>query len=180
LFVSGDLNQRMFGPSCRPQLPVGISNYAWKPDASITEQRRRSIYVFAKRNMRFPMFDAFDLPDMHNSCARRSQSTTAPQAFVLLNNDDVLRNARSWSCRLVVAHPSDDQLLVDEACRSAWGRHANETEINLCLTFLRQQTDLHRDAVNTRELAAGTSVRAQAVAAFCHALFNTNEFLYVD
>jgi hypothetical protein len=180
LFVSGDLNERMFGPSCRPQLPDGISNYAWKPDAGITEQRRRSIYVFAKRNMRFPMFDAFDLPDMHNSCARRSQSTTAPQALVLLNNDDVLRNARSWSCRLVGAHPSDDRLLVDEACRSAWGRHANETEINLCLTFLRQQTDLRRDAVNTRELAAGTAVRAQAVAAFCHALFNTNEFLYVD
>ena len=66
------------------QLPAGaaprISNYAWKPDPEPVNRMRRSIYVLAKRNMRYPLFDAFDLPDMHNSCARRTQTTTAPQA----------------------------------------------------------------------------------------------------
>jgi hypothetical protein len=99
--------------------------------------------------------------------------------LALLNSDDVLENARRWSSRLLGAHPSDDRSLVDDACRSAWGRHANETEINICLEFLRQEMGTRRDEVNARGLA-DTAARQQAVFAFCHALFNTNEFLYVD
>src|SRR5262249_57749955 len=72
LAVSGELNSRPFGPSARPKLPEKISNYAWKPDVRPENQNRRSVYVFAKRNMRLPMFDAFYLPDMHNSCSVRA------------------------------------------------------------------------------------------------------------
>ena len=69
LTVSGELNPRPFGVSARPKLPDRISSYAWKADAKPEDQDRRSVYVFAKRNLRYPLFDAFDLPDMHNSCA---------------------------------------------------------------------------------------------------------------
>ena len=69
LQVSGDLNLRMYGPSAHPELPDGLGNYAWKPDAQAEDRNRRSIYVLAKRNLRLPLLDAFDLPDMHNSCA---------------------------------------------------------------------------------------------------------------
>ncbi len=54
-----------------PKLPEKISNYAWKPDAKLEDQNRRSIYVFVERNMRYPLFDAFDWPDLHNSCSPR-------------------------------------------------------------------------------------------------------------
>ncbi len=60
LALSGELNLRMYGPSARPKLPEKISNYAWKPDAKAEDQNRRSVYVFVKRNMRYPLFDAFD------------------------------------------------------------------------------------------------------------------------
>ncbi len=49
------------------------------------DRQRRSIYILAKRNMRYPLFDAFDWPDLHNSCSRRVMTTTAPQALLLLN-----------------------------------------------------------------------------------------------
>src|SRR5205807_315250 len=62
LILAGDLNDRMFGYSARPRLPDKVSNYAWKPDAHVADQNRRSIYIFTKRNMRYPLFDAFDLP----------------------------------------------------------------------------------------------------------------------
>jgi hypothetical protein len=172
LNLSGELNPRMFGVSSRPKLPDKISSYAWKADAKIEDRERRSIYVFAKRNMRFPMFDAFDLPDMHNSCARRTQTITAPQALLLLNSDFTLERARRWAARLLVRHTSDDRSLIGEAYRAAWGREPANDEIALGLQFLHTQA----------ELAGGHhgSARMDAVTDFCHALMNANEFLYID
>src|SRR5207248_11341025 len=94
LSLSGEVNRRMFGPSARPKLPEGLSKYAWKPDAREEDQHRRSIYVLAQRNMRYPLFDVFDLPDMHNSCSRRVGTTTAPQALLLLNGELTKERAR--------------------------------------------------------------------------------------
>jgi hypothetical protein len=178
LSLAGTLNARMFGPSARPQLPDGISSYAWKADPCPADQQRRSVYVFAKRNMRYPMFDAFDQPDMHNSCARRSQTTTAPQALLLLNSPDVRKAATAWSERLLERYPDGDRSLVAYAYRECWGRPPTEAEIDLGLGFLRWQLGLSEKSGSL--LSAGSGMRAAAVVEFCHALLNTNEFLYVD
>jgi gamma-glutamyltranspeptidase/glutathione hydrolase len=37
---------------------------AWKADARTEDRNRRSIYVIAKRNLRYPLSDIFDLPDI--------------------------------------------------------------------------------------------------------------------
>ncbi|TMQ32485.1 MAG: DUF1553 domain-containing protein, partial [Planctomycetota bacterium] len=169
LRLAGELNPRMFGPSARPRLPDRISTYAWKPDANPNDQKRRSIYVFARRNMRYPLFDAFDLPDMHNSCARRTQTTTAPQALLMLNSDFTLERARQWAAGMLAHHDSLRDVIA-LAYRGAWGRPATEEEIGLGLGFVRQEI---------ASSPAGTA-RLDAVADFCHALLNANEFLYVD
>jgi hypothetical protein len=165
LGLTGELNTRMFGVSARPKLPAGLSSYAWKPDDRPGDQDRRSVYVFAKRNLRYPLFDAFDLPDMHNSCARRTTTTTAPQALVLLNGDFTLERARRWADELLTRFPQDDRALVAQAYRAAWGRRPTDEEVALGLDFLKKQpADAHTAAVTD----------------FCHALVSANEFLYVD
>jgi hypothetical protein len=163
LALTGELNPRPFGVSARPKLPAGISSYAWRPDERPEDQNRRSVYVFVKRNLRYPLFDAFDLPDLHNSCARRSTTTTAPQALVLLNGDFTLERARRWAAELRSRFPNDDQALAAEAYRAAWGRRATDDETALGLDFLKRQ-------------GGGPA----AVGDFCHALVSANEFLYVD
>ena len=50
----------------------------WK----VTEQANpsaiaRSVYIFVRRNTRYPMLEAFDMPDTHESCARRKHHHTA-------------------------------------------------------------------------------------------------------
>ena len=167
LSVSGELNPRPFGVSARPKLPDRIGSYAWKPDAKPEDRDRRSVYVFAKRNLRYPLFDAFDLPDMHNSCARRAVTTTAPQALLLLNGDFTLERARKMGDDLKVLFPSNDAGLAARAYRLAWGRPADDDEVRLAVKFLAAQT-------------AALHSRDAAVADFCHALLNANEFLYVD
>jgi hypothetical protein len=181
LALSGDLNLRMFGPSARPKLPAHISKYAWKPDARAQDRNRRSIYVLAQRNMRYPLFDAFDLPDMHNSCARRLTTTTAPQALLLLNGDFALENADRLAGTLREQFGTNETSIIRHAYRLAWGRAACEDEIQLGLRFLSNQAD----ALLAREHPAGVrkdrgAARSAALADFCHALLNTNEFLFID
>jgi hypothetical protein len=174
LALSGELNLRMFGPSARPALPAGVSRYAWKPDADPADRSRRSVYVLARRNMRFPLFDAFDLPDMHNSCSRRLRTTTAPQALEMLNGELSLGQARLWG-RQLQQRWKDEPLLVTAAYADAWGRQPDADEVEAGVRFVRRAEALHRAG----KLSA-SDARAAAVADFCHAVLNTNEFAYID
>jgi hypothetical protein len=176
LLLSGELSDRMFGVSAKPKLPERISNYAWKPDARPEDQNRRSVYVLAKRNMRYPLFDAFDLPDMHNSCSRRAQTTTAPQALLMLNGDFTLERAGRWADELTSRYQLGEPALLAVAYRAAWGRPATTDEISLARKFLTSQTEAHR----ARGPAAKEDPARAALIDFCHALLNTNEFLYAD
>jgi hypothetical protein len=175
------LNYRMFGPSARPKLPDKISKYAWKPDPRPQDQLRRSIYVLAQRNMRYPLFDAFDLPDMHNSCARRLTTTTAPQALLLLNGDFALERGQTLAAALHERFAGDETQMIAHGYRLAWGRQPSAEEMHLGLRFLRTQAE----ALRTRRHADGASMEGDAahraaLADFCHALLNTNEFLFID
>ncbi len=166
LAVSGELNPRMYGPSAKPKLPEGVSKYAWKPDPKPEDQNRRSIYLLVKRNMRYPLFDAFDLPDLHQSCGRRAHTTTAPQALLLLNGELTLERAGHWAKQLIATGASTEGL-VREAYRAAWARQPGAEELELAIRFVEKQTELAGD-------------RSSAFTDFCHALLNSNEFLYVD
>ncbi len=166
LCVAERLNATMYGQSARPQLPPGASKrYAWEANQRIEDQRRRSIFVLAKRNMRFPLFDAFDLPDMHNSCGQRPQSTTPPQALLMLNSEDTLGLAAEWANDLYSRYSVDQRGLIEHAYASALGRNASREEIANAVEFLN---------------ADGARNSIEAITDLCHALFNCNEFIYID
>ncbi len=205
LSISGRLNDRMFGPSAKPSLPKDFSSsYAWKPDAKPEDRNRRSIYVLAKRNLRFPFFDAFDWPDLHNSCAHRSSTTTAPQAFSLLNSDFMLGEAKVWREKLLSSHPGDAAALVRAAYQTAFAREASAEELSLAQAFLASDaselpsrareeavagaaspTDVDNAedssaAGATNDSSAASPISPDRLTDFCHALLCANEFLYVD
>lgn len=187
LQIAGRLNLRMYGPSARPQLPEGLpSDVLWQPDAKAEDRNRRSIYVFAKRNLRFPLLDAFDLPDLHNSCARRTKTTTAPQALTLLNGEFALEQARYWSGSLLSRFTQDDGELVTTAYREIFGREPGADELAGAQRFIELQTSRIASGGKFDSLLPipnppnVSPAKAAAVMDFCHALMNANEFLYVD
>ena len=110
LSVSGLLNDKMGGPSVFPELPQGAGEPrgGWKLSES-TDRNRRSVYIFVKRNARYPMLEAFDMPDTHESCGRRNQTVTAPQAMTLLNSKVSLEWAAGF-------------------CHSCFGRRRSQSE----------------------------------------------------
>ncbi|WP_435011590.1 PSD1 and planctomycete cytochrome C domain-containing protein [Tundrisphaera lichenicola] len=162
LAVSGRLNPRAGGPSVMLPIDQTLVNLLYKPSqwqvaASRDEHDRRSIYLFAKRNLRLPFFETFDAPALLNSCARRESSTHAPQALELLNGSLSNDLAASFARRLEAESGGDPDRLVDRAFRLAIGRPPTDEERSISLAFLRDQT---------RE-------------EFALAVFNLNGFLYV-
>ena len=97
LSVAGLLNPTIGGPSVFPPLPEGVPNPTggWNVTESAAEHRRRSVYVFVKRNTPLPFLASFDFPDTHESCGKRYRTTTAPQALSLLNGHEPSEWARA-------------------------------------------------------------------------------------
>jgi Protein of unknown function (DUF1553)/Protein of unknown function (DUF1549) len=170
LAVSGGLNPKMFGPGVMPPIPESITatsqNWTTTPDG--TEHTRRSIYIFARRNLRYPLLEVFDAPDSNLPCAERGRSTTAPQALSLLNSAEVVAAASAMAARLLNESPAGAPR-VRHAFRLALGRAPTESETAAALDFL-----------NTAPDGEPAPTEAAAWTEFCRALFNLNAFVYVE
>jgi len=161
LAAGGALDLKMFGPPVFPHLPSEIASSTtegvWRKEEDGPRVWRRSVYVYRKRGLVFPMFEVFDLPDQNSACGRRNVSTVPTQALTLLNDEFVLRQAKLFADRVKEAAPDDAAKQVDLAYRIALSRPPRAEEAGLAADFLK-----------TRSLAD-----------FTHVLFNLNEFLYV-
>jgi hypothetical protein len=189
LQISGDLNLTMYGASSRPELPAALteSRYAWEPDSNVADRHRRSIYLFARRNLRDPILAAFDPPDRISSCARRSFTVTAPQALTLLNGKMALDQSRRWAGRLLAETAKDRTRFITAAYRQAFGRRPLGGELADADQFLSEQSRMI-DASEALEQSLLPEpmpremrpAEAAATVDFCHALMNASEFLFVD
>ena len=167
LVVSARLNLKAGGPSYMvpidPELVLMLKRpQYWVPTRDKSEYNRRTIYMIYKRNLRLPFEEVFDAPDTLLSCARREQSTHAPQALELLNGAASNELAGAFAERLLKdrATPADR---VDYAWRLAAGRRPTPAERALALKFLADGPD---DPAKVKEFAL--------------AMFNLNAFLYVN
>ncbi|MCH7989728.1 MAG: DUF1553 domain-containing protein, partial [Planctomycetes bacterium] len=166
------------GYGIKPDLPPNFSaRHAWKPSKEESERNRRSVYIYAKRNLPYPLMKAFDLPDMHESCARRAETTIAPQALTLLNSELVLGSAKSFAGLLLEQTTTDDlPKLIQQAYLRAFSRDPDEDEVISAVEFINQQAQV---IAKDHKTDAKTSLKA-AFVDFCHALLNANEFVYLE
>ena len=186
--VSGRLNTQQYGRGVLPPLPAELTKTLlrnqWKVTPDKAQHVRRSIYVFARRNLRYPIFDVFDRPDANASCAARSKSTTAPQSLLLFNSEFSLETARHLAGRLMV---EKGEKRIETAVALAWGRKPSVAEVELLTKFVdRQAGDLEADGRDVRTMALplppteGEPFRQAALVDLCLALINANEFIYYD
>ncbi len=159
LAISGQLNAKLGGPGVFPPIPTEVFQGAkgWTPNENPRDYSRRSLYIFARRNLRFPFLEVFDSPDSNLSCPSRERSTTAPQSLTLLNAEEVLTAAEQTAARLTrEAHSPDERITL--AYQVILGRPPTGPERDLSGSFLA------RSPLNE----------------LCRALFNLNAFVYAD
>ena len=134
------------------------------------DHARRSIYVFARRNLRFPFFEVFDAPDNNVTCPERGRSVTAPQALTLLNSEEVLNAAGAAATRVMQEAGSTDER-IGRAFQLTLGRAPTASEREKSRLFLRE----HRGGN-----APPTQPAQTEFTALCRALFNLNAFVFVE
>lgn len=159
LAISRELNTAMAGRSVFPPLPAELfqGSRGWTANRAREDHVRRSVYIFARRNLRFPFLEVFDAPDSNLSCSSREQSTTAPQSLTMLNDEEVVRAAQRLARRIESAHPESERRVV-AAFRHILGRRPQADELAMATDF----------------------VDASPISELCRALFNLNDFVYVN
>lgn len=163
LAVAGNLDRSLGGPCVYPYIDPKLfqssTKRTWpgKPDDDPSTWRR-SLYVYSKRSIRYPLFETFDQPNLVNSCERRNRSTIAPQALLLMNNNFVLFEARMFAERLRKEAGADVAKQVERAYQLALGRVPTAFERAKTVEFMQGNPN--------------------GLAEFCQALFNLNEFVY--
>ncbi len=161
LVVSGGLNRTMGGPAVFPKIQgevlASMKLGIWEVEEDGPKVWRRSVYVYRKRGLPFPMFEVFDRPDQNVRCGRRNVSTVPTQALTLLNNEFVLKQAKLFADRVTEAAGNDRAKQIDLAYELALARGPSAEERALAESFLLRQP----------------------LADFTHVLVNLNEFLYL-
>ncbi len=197
LAVSGELNPRMGGPGVLAPLEKEVKDLIfteaevvdlWPEDRDPAEHLRRSLYLFRKRNVRYPLFDAFDAPDTQTACPRRETSTHALQALTLLNSDFAAGRARALAERIAArgrrARPT---IGSDGPTRSSWPASRSRPRSSEPESFLKTQAEriVSKSAARpvseppVRRASVRRSAEAAAWVDLALAMLNCNEFLYV-
>jgi Protein of unknown function (DUF1553)/Protein of unknown function (DUF1549) len=158
LFVSGALDRRMGGAGFDLFEPNAnyVKVYVPKREFGPAEFRRM-VYQSRPRMQPDDTFGAFDCPDGGQIAPARTRSTTPLQALNLLNSPFVIQQA---------------DVLANRLRREAGDDAAAQVRRAFLLAFGREPVAEERDA-------AVRLIDGHGLAAFCRALFNANEFLFV-
>jgi hypothetical protein len=164
LACASTLNRKVGGPPVVP--PLGGQELAglfdakakWPVTKDAAEHTRRSCYLLVRRTFTYPLFAAFDAPEVMVSCPQRPRTVVPAQALTLLNSPLVREQAAAFARRLLAECGHRPEALVARAWKLAFGREPGAREAEQARAFLRRA----------------------ALADLCLALFNANEFVYLD
>jgi hypothetical protein len=138
---------------------------------------RRSVYLQYRRTEIPTMMDTFDYPQMGPNCVVRNVSTISPQSLMLKNNAHVRELADGFADRVkrIIGQqvwpeqsPDSHRATIECVYQLALCRAPNDLELQLGTDALQQ---LASDWGGSPDKALDT---------YCHTIFNSAAFLYVD
>jgi hypothetical protein len=160
LYISNKLDEHMGGPGFRLYQYSRDNVATYTPlDTFGPETYRRSVYHQNARASRIDLLSDFDQPDCAFSASRRVPTTTPSQALALMNHSFTPAMAQAFADRLSQeARTNDTAAQIKMAFELAVGRHPNAEELATSTAFI--------DKYGLR--------------AFCRALLNSSELIYVN
>lgn len=181
LAISGRLNTKMYGPPA-PVSPddigqiviaVDTRDSAGRPSGKTEdlggEDLRRSIYVQVRRSMPLGVLEPFDMPRMTPNCELRPSSTTPTQALMMLNHPFIVQQADALAARLQTTN-ADERAQVILAWKLVFGTTPSDDDVATSLEFLNEAASSGTESTDAQ----------RALGHWCHALFCSNRFLYVE
>jgi hypothetical protein len=179
LAMAGLLGYASGGEGVMPPLPdelVGtLLKGQWKTSKDEADHWRRSIYIFARRNLRYPILEAFDRPEAGDSCAKRDLSTTAIQALQMLNSSLSFECSHRL-CRRILGKEVKSDVLDSKNSESL---REDNIEMLYRLALAREPTNQEKKILLEFVSNSESQFEANFFAA-CLAIMNTSEFIYLD
>ena len=173
LTVNGRINWEQHGPSIYPNVSDDVKAGQSQPGkgwgkSSLSEQSRRSVYIYIKRSLVPPELSVFDFPETDTSCEARFLTTQAAQAMNMLNGAFMQEQASHFAENATKRGQSSLADKLRAAIEAAYSRAATGEEIQ------RGANRVHalRDKFGLSE--------QQAFREYCLVLLNSNEFIYLD
>src|SRR5690606_11173791 len=147
LAAAGVINLQQGGPAVYPKIPESVMKAStrrvegfWPVSKELRDHHRRSLYIFTRRSVPFPMLEVFDRASPQVAHARRDVSTTPQQSLTLFNNEVVY----GWSHDLA-ARAAREATAGTEAARIGrlfqilFARQPDATERAMAQQFLEDQ-----------------------------------------
>ena len=177
LATSGLLEHRIGGPPI-PLIPHSDGSVEIDVDklTDKTDQYRRSLYVFARRNYQLSELSVFDQPLVAHNCIRRQYSAVVLQSLLMVNGKFISDQAVQFSKRVIERAGSNQKIRVREAFMLAFCRLPTDSEWETSFNFLESQAhrlQLEKDMEKSQ--ACDHSLQE-----LCHMLLSANELLYVE
>lgn len=160
LFVAGKLDEHLGGPGFRLYEYSRDNVATYTPlDKFGPETYRRSVYHQNARASRIDLLSDFDAPDCAFSASRRMPTTTPSQSLALMNHSFTMAMAEALSERVTTSAGKDKiSAQIALAFELALGRKPNSRE----------------------QAASAALVEKHGLRAFCRAILNSSELIYVN
>jgi hypothetical protein len=204
LLAAGELNDKIGGLSVFPPLPKGMGKGdngftglpLWVVSKDPKDWDRRSLYVFTRRSVAYPMLANFDMASSQQVHSKRSVTTTPLQALTLYNDELVFHWSQDLAGRVIRETGNDPSKQIERVYRILFAREPDRYERSTLRDFLRDhQKVIEENAARDGKLelaqpvgalvktsfpksGAADPVQAAAFVDLVHALVNSNEFAY--
>ncbi len=190
LYASGKLEDKIGGPAVFPPVPSSLNaGNQWEVSKDEADHNRRSIYVFVRRSIPYPLTQAFDPANPSNPHHKREVTTTPLQALALFNSDIVSNWSQALAGRIINAAGKDENAQLDQLYITLFSRKPSKEERDVLKSFLDNQEKVIQERVWTGKfevavptgLKQGTRinpVRAAALVDLVHTVSNSNDFAY--
>lgn len=171
LVCSGDINWQKGGPGFFLQRVEQDNVYRYFPKEEYgREESRRMVYLTRIRGEQDPVFGSFDCPNGNQVIPKRSRSNTPLQALNLFNSRFVEQQAEVLAARL----ERETALGSSRPETTSGGAAAIERQIVMAFELL-----VSRRPDRYEEQASRDLIGSQGLVAFCRAMLNTTEFLFI-
>jgi hypothetical protein len=197
LVASGKLEDKIGGPSVYPPLPKVIKtnngNFngdpAWKTSKDVKDHNRRSLYVFTRRSIPYPILDSFNMATPQEAHSKRDVTTTPLQALTLFNSDLIFDWSKSLAGRVINEAGNDNNEQFNRLYQILLARNPSDEEKLALEQFLTDQEKVIREKaangkfevnvpVGLKDKQIDDPIKAAAFVDLVHTVANSNEFIY--
>jgi hypothetical protein len=195
LRASARLNEEVGGPSVFPPLPANLSggntfnaDLAWTTSKDPKDYTRRSIYIFTRRSLPYPLLETFDMANAQQIHSKRDVTTTPLQALTLFNNDQIFQWSQALAGRVINEAGPDETTRIDRLYQILFSRKATDTEKETLRAFLDQHQKTIAQKADDGKLSIALPIgakekpsdplRASAFVDLVHTVVNSNDFIY--